>query len=210
MRYRVRDADTLPSIAAEHRIADWRTIWEHPDNAALREQRKSPHVLHAGDVVHVPESPPKQVTAQTGQFVRFVLEVPTVKLKLQLKDRRGQCVASKSFELEVDGRTIPGSTDADGKLEVEIPARAREASLVLELDGERRLTVPLAIGRLDPAEQPSGVRQRLRNLGLLPQEDPSDAEVEHALASFQALVALTPSGTPDAATQDELKKEHKS
>ncbi|WP_316858005.1 type VI secretion system tip protein TssI/VgrG [uncultured Cohaesibacter sp.] len=42
--YKVQSGDTLPSIAGRHNT-HWRLIWDHPDNADLREKRKEPNVL---------------------------------------------------------------------------------------------------------------------------------------------------------------------
>ena len=36
MSYTVRSGDYLSKIAAEHGIANWRTIYDHPDNAGFQ------------------------------------------------------------------------------------------------------------------------------------------------------------------------------
>ncbi len=51
--YTVKPGDYLVKIANEHGIANWKTIWDHPNNAELRKKRKSPDVLFPGDQVYV-------------------------------------------------------------------------------------------------------------------------------------------------------------
>ena len=58
--------ECLSSVAYAHQHF-WQTLWEHPQNAALRERRGNPHVLYEGDSVFIPDPEPKQVAAATEQ-----------------------------------------------------------------------------------------------------------------------------------------------
>src|SRR6185295_6654336 len=49
----------------------WSTVWEHAENAKLRELRKSPHVLHPGDVVFIPPLEEREEKAPAGQSTKF-------------------------------------------------------------------------------------------------------------------------------------------
>ena len=51
----VAQGEYLSLIAARFGFRDPRVIWNHPDNAALRERRKNPNVLFPGDVLTIPE-----------------------------------------------------------------------------------------------------------------------------------------------------------
>lgn len=205
--YRVRPGDCLASIALEHGVT-WRSIWDHPDNAELR-RRRSPHVLFEGDLVTVPERPePREVEVATDRRHRFVVRADQVRLKLTLKGLRGETLASRAFELRVAGQTRTGTTDGDGKLDVAVPAGAREAELRVTLDGGRTLEVPLALGHLDPVEEASGLRQRLRNLGYLRKRGAGAEAVEDALRRFQADNGLSATGASDEASCARLREKH--
>ena len=47
-QYTVRQGDSIASIAFDHGFR-WETIWQHPNNAGIRELRENPYVLHPGD-----------------------------------------------------------------------------------------------------------------------------------------------------------------
>jgi hypothetical protein len=203
---RVAQGDTLPSIAALEGHADWRAIWDHPENAELKRRRQSPHVLAPGDVVFIPEKEQRDEQVASGQRHRFVVKNATMPLKLVLKDRRGEPLANKAFELVAGGVTRTGTTDGNGKLEVKVPTSAREGTLKIK---DPDVTFPIAIGHLDPVDEESGVRQRLRNLGYLPHERPSARIVEDAIRRFQVENDLSETGTADEATRTKLREEHK-
>jgi hypothetical protein len=196
--------DSLPSIAAAEGHPDWRAVWEHPENASLRERRKSPHVLAAGDVVFVPDKTQAEKRVASGSRHRFTVRGATVALKLTLRDRKGSPIANKPFELAVGGVTRTGTTNGDGYLEVRVPVTSREGTLKIA-----GVTFPIAVGHLDPVDEPSGLQQRLRNLGLLPHASPTAAQIEDALRWFQKVNDLPESGTADAATRDKLLEKHK-
>src|SRR5690606_17426642 len=52
--HRVAQGECLSTIAHRFGLESWKVLWDHPENAPLRERRKSPHVLLPGDVVAVP------------------------------------------------------------------------------------------------------------------------------------------------------------
>jgi hypothetical protein len=206
--HRVLPGDCIASIAAHHDYADWQAIWDHPAHAELRALRRSPSVLLDGDVVVLPDKLPAEVEVESGKLHRFRVRVPQVRLRLELNDRRGAALASRRFEILVDGQTLSGTTDASGRLDEAIPALAKEARLRLFLDDDRVLEVPLAVGHLDPEDTTSGVRQRLRNLGYLRERSPSDDVIERALREFQRDNGLEATGTADDATRDHLRTAH--
>ena len=203
---RAVQGDTLPSIAALEGHADWRAIWDHPENAELKRRRQSPHVLAPGDVVFIPEKEQREERVASGQRHRFVVKNATMTLKLVLKDRKGTALANKAFELVAGGVTRTGTTDGSGKLEVKVPTSARGGTLKIK---DPDMTFPIAIGHLDPVDEESGVRQRLRNLGLLPHASPTQDHIERALRIFQKANDLTVTGTIDDATRTKLREKHK-
>ena len=54
--YTVQRGDTLTRIAADHDVADWRTLYNHPQNAEFRRRRPDPNVIHPGDEIFIPAS----------------------------------------------------------------------------------------------------------------------------------------------------------
>ena len=52
----------------------WSTVWNHPNNAQLKAQRKVPEVLQQGDQVYVPKAEPKKVTKPNEARHKFKLK----------------------------------------------------------------------------------------------------------------------------------------
>lgn len=202
--HRVRQGECLASIGARHGIP-WQRIWDHPDNQALKQLRKSPHVLLPGDTVHVPDKAEKSIDLQTGAAHKVQVTRPTVWLRLLLNKGNGDVLGGKRYRLEVGSLTCEGQTDGDGKLEEKIPAHAEQATLTLWLDdredGPRRV-IPLRIGHLDPVEEKSGLRARLENLGYFVPED--DHGLRGVLAAFQKAHDLEAHGNFDDQTKSKL------
>ena len=65
--HRVKQGECLTSIAARYGFADWRAIYQHPNNAELRKKRPNPSLLFPGDALFIPEKRRKTVAAQTGK-----------------------------------------------------------------------------------------------------------------------------------------------
>jgi len=52
--YVVKSGDTLVKIAKNHGFADWREIYNHPDNHAFKSKRPDPNKIFPGDVLMIP------------------------------------------------------------------------------------------------------------------------------------------------------------
>jgi hypothetical protein len=61
----VGEGDFVASVACAHGLLP-ETVWNHPENAALREQRESMYVLCAGDRVFIPDRVVVARRARTG------------------------------------------------------------------------------------------------------------------------------------------------
>lgn len=208
--HKVKPGECLSTIAARYGFLDYKAIYDHVDNEALRSKRPNPNMIHPGDEVIIPDKAQKQVHCATGKRHTFVLERPTRKLVLKFLDEDGQPLAHEIYELEVEGEHIEGATDDSGRLEETIPASAQSARLRL---GERPYHVK--IGDLNPMDDVdddgiSGVQGRLRNLGFDP--GPLDGKMgprtRHAIAAFQASRGLPVTGDWKGSILDELKKAH--
>jgi hypothetical protein len=47
----VEQGECLISVAASYGFADWRTIYDHPDNKDFRKLRPDPNALYPGDEI---------------------------------------------------------------------------------------------------------------------------------------------------------------
>lgn len=140
-------------------------------------------------------------------------EVLLQPLKLIMTDPQFKPYANKPFIVKAGGKRAEGTTDGDGKLDVEIPAEARAAEVTLWL-GERpssetrRYVIELA--ELAEVTSIEGVQTRLRHLGFFFRTPTGelDAPTRHALEEFQEAQQLEVSGEPDDATRAKLLEVH--
>jgi N-acetylmuramoyl-L-alanine amidase len=204
----VRQGDCVHSVAASHGLG-WRAVWEHPDNAELRRIRGKPGLLLPGDLITLPERRVRSLQAQANQANRFRGRAPEVRLALTLLDS-GQPRSGRPFVLAVDGRTLRGTTDDHGKIDVRVPAAARGATLTVdEADGTKDV-IELRFGALDPLAATTGVQARLHNLGYDVGEIDGAVgpRTRAALRSFQRQRGLAVTGEIDDQTRDELRSRH--
>lgn len=205
LRHVVRQGEGVSSLAEAY---GWSVdaLWEHPDNAALREERPDPNVLQPGDVVVIPDRQPKSVAASTGR--RHVFRRRDVPALLRLQFLDGQRPrANLPYRLVVGERTQNGTTDDRGVLKIFVPNGARSATLFL---GPAEEEYQLDIGAMDPFGAPEGLAKRLANLGLLQSASATDEEIALALRQIQRWASLEETGAPDDATLAALASFHDS
>jgi N-acetylmuramoyl-L-alanine amidase len=199
----VRQGEHLSSIAVRYGFEDDDALWLHADNAALRKKRKSPYVLAPGDEIAIPDIEPKQVEVGTGRVHRFIVRRTSLRLAVRLLDWRGEPIQGARCALAIDGSVEELTTDGSGLVQKQIPRDAQRATL--DYDG---VHYDLAIGHLDPADEPSGLETRLNGLGYWTGE-PGDSDADQlrfAIELFQLDHGLTVDGerTPalEAAVED--------
>lgn len=204
----VRAGECLSSIAFEHGHF-WPTLWDHPDNAAVRADRKNPHVLREGDRVVVPDLRQKEVEVPTGKRHTFRRKGVPERLRIRFgtEDHPRKGVP---FQLTIDGAVARGVTDDSGEIACYLTPNARAAELLLRPEGapEERYTV--ALRGLDPVDTVTGLKQRLFNLGHYRGQVDStlDAATIEAMRAFQDARGLARADAPDAATLDALVQAH--
>jgi len=179
----VRPGDCFTSIAFQNGFF-WQTLWDHPDNKALRDARKDPFTLVPGvDSVVVPDPRQRDEACQTAKVHTFRRRGVPARLKIRLLHHDGTPRANEEYFLEVNGELVADDKRADGEghVEVFIPNDARSARLYL--DGGEEI-VDLALGRLEPPTTLRGVQARLLNLGFY--RGPIDGEDSAALADAMA------------------------
>ena len=203
----VAPGEHISGIAERYGFRDFQTLWDHADNAALRELRSEPHVLLPGDVVVIPDKTVRTESRTTDQAHRFRVSSHPLKLRLALTDYHNLPIVGAACELTVQGKTISLTSDGDGIIETTIPKDATEGRLkVPELD----LEMPVKIGHLDPVDDDSGWQGRLVNLGYYGGAvgDDEPEMLRYAIEEFQCDHQLKVTGELDGATRAKLLEAH--
>lgn len=206
VKYTIKPGECISSVAFAHGLFP-DTIWNDPENREIREKRKSPNILHPGDIVAIPEKKIKEESAATAQTHRFLRKGVPEKFKMQFLDEKNNPLANQKYIIEIDGILSKGSTDGDGKIEQSIPPNARGGKIVI---GELRDEYLLNFGHIDPIEEISGVQGRLNNLGydcgLI--DGVLGKQTKEALLAYQNDHGLNKSGDIDEETRRHLKEKH--
>ncbi len=217
----VKQGEHLSSIAEAYGFRSIKPIWDHPDNAKVKDLRKNPNVLLPGDVLVIPDRAFKEESRSTEKRHRFKAVGEKLVLRLVLRAPSGEPAANVPCNLEVEGVTSKKSTDGNGKLEVPIPRSAHQGLITvrdekLALD----LSIPIGIGELDPIDTPSGQLGRLNNLGYDagpigvpppppgPERDAQQLQFRSAVEEFQCDHGLQVDGVLGANTLKKLKEVH--
>src|SRR5208283_1277281 len=97
-------------------FADANLIWSHPDNEALRNRRRSMHVLAPGDIVAIPDPRKKSVQRETDKVHQFTVRLPTRGVHLILVDANHQPITDSPYVLHVGSETRSGRTGGSGEI----------------------------------------------------------------------------------------------
>jgi len=201
----VQQGEFLSDIAAQYGFARYETIWDHPDNARLKQERKNPNVLFPGDILYIPEKDLREEACGTEQRHVFLLHAQPCVLRIVSKDLDGEPIAETECTLQVEAEQHELTTDANGMVEQAIPKTARRGRLQI-----RNVEVPIQIGHLDPVEKDSGQQARLNNLGYYagPLGDIEERELKSAIEEFQCDQELVVDGKCGPVTQKKLVEAH--
>lgn len=208
--HKVKQGDSSAKIAKKYGFSNWRTVYDHEDNAELNQKRGDPNILYPGDTVAIPEKTAKEESSGTGQRHRFRYRGEKLWLRLILRDFDEQPLAETAYELDIGDQAFEGMTDGEGFLEHGVPAGADIG--ILNIDG---LTLRFTIGYLDPIEEVEGWQARLYNLGYysgpidgsIHDEDGEERpQLRWAVESFQLKNKLDVNGKMDEETKEKLKE----
>lgn len=199
-KYKVRAGDCIASIAYERGFFP-DTIWNHADNAALKQQRKDPHVLHEGDQVSILDKRIVDIAKPAEKRHRFRRKGVPQFLRIQLMEN-DEPVANMGCQITIDGIHARGTTDGEGWLKQPIAPDAKVARLLFDNGTEYELD----LGHLDPIDTVRGVKQRLEALRYYagPIDGQMDADAIAALKAFQLRQNLSVTGESDQKTRDAL------
>jgi hypothetical protein len=214
--YTVQKGDCITSIASRTGHF-WKTLWEHPDNAPIRDARKSPNILLPGDVLTVPPLRKKQQDCATDKLHKFVRKGVPARLRIRVmqepedppEDGSGPLEeprANQDYLLDIDGDVRSGTTDGDGWIDVTIPCEALQGKLTI---GPDKFQIQIDLGYLDPEDDITGLQGRLTNLGYTCMPTGTlDEDTRAALVLFQTERKLEPTGEFDDATRAKLHELH--
>lgn len=210
--YIVEDGDSIDSIAEIHGHF-WQTIWDLPENAALKAAREDRTILMPGDKVTIPALREKQEKRATDLVHRFKRKGVPARIIFAAAHQDGTVYADCAYRLKIGKRTYEGRTDAEGRVEVFVAPSARVGLLKLDVDIPGYESKPewrLRIGTLYPLETIKGIQQRLNNLGYDCGEEDGDFgdRTKRALRAFQAAMGLDRTDAPDEPTRDALDTAH--
>ena len=197
--------DSIESIAFAKGYF-WETLWNHSDNAELKQVRRDHNILLPEDRVALPEKTQKQESGKTEMRHQFRRKGVPASFALQVYDR-DEPWADQPYKLTVDNLAFTGVTDPDGLLRHPVPPNARKGRLTI---GPDEVVFDLDFGALDPIGGPRGIQQRLNNLGFHcgPADGRIGAATRAALRAFQGRTGLPATGEPDDATMAKLEELH--
>jgi putative peptidoglycan binding protein len=214
--YTIKQGDYLAKVAKEHGFADWKPIWDHASNKALRDKRKDPNILLPGDQLHIPDREIKEHAASTEAKHRYVVKRPRLQLVLRLDEMFKSPMAGASYQLLLGDEIQAKTTDGGGKLAHDLTPGISEARLIVKdvpAPGQD-IAIPIKIGHLDPVEERSGQAQRLNNLAYFAGPYPDNDEKENeriyvsAVQEFQCDQQLKVDGVCGPQTQAKLVDAH--
>lgn len=204
--YVVKEGESLDSIAFAHGFFH-ETLWDHPENAELREARSDRNMLLPGDRVFIPEKEAKSIAVRSGACHRFRRKGVPALLRLRLLVE-GEPRRNQEYSLWIDD-VVPchGTTDGEGRIRQWVSPAARTARLVIGPDEASYL---FRLGRLRPIEDLTGIQQRLISLDFArpPASGVLDTATIAALREFQKAEGLDPTGAPDEETRKRLQERH--
>jgi Putative peptidoglycan binding domain/LysM domain len=210
--YRVKQGDHISGIARQFGFSDYQTLWNDPNNAALKALRVNPNVLFPGDQVYIPDLVPSEFPRPTDAMHKFDVHVKTLKICLVLEDLYEKPIAGAACTLQVGYNKSQLTTDGSGQLQQEVAPDAKEGSVTIMAPQTpvQGTQIPIKIGHLDPVEEVSGQQARLQNLGYYLGKigGTGDAELESAIEEFQCDAGIGVDGICGPATQAKLKQVH--
>ena len=201
----------MAGIARQHGFSDYRSIWDHPQNRRVKQERQDPNILYPGDVLFIPDRMTREVSAATEKKHRYQLSGPRLKLRLKIKDYDGKPLGSVRCRVRVCNIIHELKTDSAGLVEVCINPDAENGLLQFDdLSLPYDINIPLKIGHLDPIDTRSGQKARLNNLGYYwgPLTDEGTDDFRYAIEEYQCDANLVVNGICDEQTQAKLKTEH--
>jgi hypothetical protein len=208
----IEQGECLSSLAAQHQLPSWQTIYNHSNNAAFRQEHPNPNVIFPGELVYIPDPEVVHIEKPTDKKHNFVLKRDKTLLRIVAADEDGTPYKQNDYRLTIGDDIYEGKTDGQGMLEQAIDPQASSGVLTVWWHGapRRHCTWKLHIGHLDPVDRMSGIQARLNNLGYNsgPVDGIRGPITTAAVRKFQKKHKLAVDGIPGPITQAKLKEVH--
>ncbi len=205
VKHTVEPGEHASSIADQFKFRDFKTLWDHAANAAIKALRKNPHVLNPGDEIEIPDKVKRNEDAATAKYHIFEAKLQKLQLRMRLQTSDGDPRANKDCEVEAESKVERLKTDGSGVVVRKIPRNSKKGKLRIETED-----IPLQIGGLDTEDTKSGQQARLLNLGYYrgTMGSTDEKEFRSSVEEFQCDNSLPVTGDCDGATQSKLKDIH--
>jgi hypothetical protein len=210
--YVVRQGDYLTKLA--HTMGfNPDSVWAHPKNEALRNKRTDPDMLQPGDLLYVPDEARERLPIEPGTINAYVARIPRMPVAVKLQVGGAPLSKERYRILGLGPDPIAGATDEDGYLRTEVAVHVREIEVQLV---DRKRTLRVRVGNMDPINELAGLQKRLQHLGFYQAtrggsenfEAKDPPAVKAALAAFQSSRKLPATGHLDDDTRAALIAAH--
>ena len=129
----VKQGECLSLIARRYGFANYRTVYDHADNAELRELRPNPNVLSPGDVVVIPDKDTKTESVATGKFHRFEVATPAKALRIvEMQPLMYERLKSCSIMWSLSALSVRGENSLAAVEPYSFTSGRRDARIVLQ------------------------------------------------------------------------------
>jgi hypothetical protein len=125
----VKGGDCFASIARAHGFYNYKTLYNHADNTALKAKRPNPNQLVEDDVVKIPEKRLKLVNLTLDGTKRFVLDSRSTKLRLLLTDSKKTPLAPSRCNVTVGSAEFLSNALTGGLVEMDIDPEQKRGEL---------------------------------------------------------------------------------
>lgn len=213
--HKVVQGEHFAAIAAKKGHHDFRPLWDAADNKAVKDLRKTPHILLPGDEVTVPPVETKEESAPTEKKTKFKATGVVLKLRLEIRTDSHDPAKKVPCDLTVESTQKVEDLDNSGRVERIIPNTAAKGRLIVR-DTKLPLSIEadLEIGGLHPLDTVTGQIQRLNNLGYdagkvqEPTSTDDKLKMKSAIEEFQCDNAVKVDGVLGDGTKSKLKEVH--
>lgn len=205
----VEHGDTVSSIARRFGFSSFKTIWNHPENAALRAKRKNPNILNPGDELVIPERDLREEVRATDKLHRFEADRERLVLRVKAIDLNEDTIHGPFLYRDEFQSTL--MAEKQDIQEVDIDPRVRNAEMRVSEAGKPPLEIALDVGGLNTVDDPEGQQDRLNNLGYFAgfsRKSVGTPQFQWAVEEFQCDQKLAVDGVCGTATQQQLAKRH--
>ncbi|WP_198263756.1 LysM peptidoglycan-binding domain-containing protein [sulfur-oxidizing endosymbiont of Gigantopelta aegis] len=168
----VKQGESLTSIAKKYGFNQYETIYKNAANDFFRNKRSNPEEIFLGDELFIPEKETKteELTVKTDNEIIINKEKRFLNIELYDFFDQGQALADSPYTVVIGDKTFRGKLDASGKLSLEITNDDKQAELSFEVEDKAGVAIyhwTLDVAHLDPIETPTGIAQRLENMGCM-------------------------------------------